>query len=61
MPQLIGLVGRVFTNGREDLGFKDFKNGTWYLLAEHSAIQGIGGKVEQSRERSSGLPFTSVL
>ena len=37
---LIGLVGRVFANGPERPGFnprsrhtKDFKNGTWYLLA----------------------------
>ena len=35
-----GLVSRVFTNGLEDQGSlpgsrhtKDFKNGTWYLLA----------------------------
>ena len=35
-----GLVGRVFANGPSDLGSlpggvipKDFRNGTWYLLA----------------------------
>ena len=34
------VMGRVFANGPEDLSFnprsrhtKDFKNGTWYLLA----------------------------
>ena len=38
IDRLIGQVGRVFVNGPEDLGprsrhSKDFKNGTWYLLA----------------------------
>ena len=34
LDRLIGLVGRVFTNGPGDLGHtKDFKNGIWYLLA----------------------------
>ena len=36
MNRLIGSVGRVFGNGPRDLGSrhtKDFKNGTWYLIA----------------------------
>ena len=37
---------------------KDFKNGTWYLLALLSAR--IEDKVEQSKERSSTLPYTLV-
>ena len=40
---------------------KDFKNGTWYLFAytQHYKVR-IKGKVEQSREMSSALPYTSV-
>ena len=64
--QLIGLVGRVFTNGLGDLGSipghvipKTLKmvldtsllNTQWYKVH-------IKGKVEQSRERSSTLPYT---
>ena len=64
----IGLVGRVLANGPGDLGTirgrflpKNLKmaldtslfNTRQYKLC-------IEGKVEQSRERSSGLPYTSV-
>ena len=37
---VISLVGRVFGNGFNPRSShtKDFKNGTWYLLAEHSAL-----------------------
>ena len=38
---------------------KDSKNGTWCLLAYQYKV-GIKGKVEQSRERSSSLPYTLV-
>ena len=63
LGRLIGLVGRA---GRP--GFnprlshtKDFKNGTWYLLLNTQQYKVlIKGKVEQSRERSSALPYTSV-
>ena len=65
---LIGLVGRVFANGPEDLGSipgrvipKTLKmvldtallNTQWYKVR-------IKGKVEQSKERNSTLPYTSV-
>ena len=65
--QLIGLVGRVFANGLEDLGsipgriIKILK-----IVVDTSLINTqqykvrIKGKVEQSRERSSALPYTSV-
>ena len=66
--RLIGLVGRVFANGPGDLGSipgcvipKTLKmvldtsllNTQWYEVR-------IKGKVEQSRERSSVLLYTSV-
>ena len=38
---------------------KEFKNGTWYFLAQQYTVR-IKGKVEQSRERSCALPITSV-
>ena len=62
------LVGRVFANGSGDLGSipghvipKSLKmildtsllNTQWYKVC-------IKAKVEQSRERSSALPYTSV-
>ena len=63
-----GPVGRVFANGPEDLGSipgrvipKAFK-----IVLETSLLNTqqykvhIKGKVEQSRERSSALPYTSV-
>ena len=61
---LIGLVARVFANGPGDLGSipgrvipKTFK------MVLDTSLQykvGIEGKVEQSRERSSFLPYASV-
>ena len=41
--QPIGLLGRVFANGPGDQGsipgrVKGSENGTWYLLAKHSAL-----------------------
>ena len=67
--RLIGQVGRVFANGLGDLGSipgwvipKTLKMvlDTSLLKTQQYKV-GIKGKVEQSRERSSVLPFTSVL
>ena len=61
--RLIGLVGRVFTNGPEDLGsnpgcviLKTLKMvlDTSLLNTKQYKVR-IKGKVEQSRERSSAL------
>ena len=66
--QLIGLVGWMFTNGLGDLGSipgrvipKTFKMvlDTSLLNTQQYKV-GIKGKVEQSKERSSALPYTSV-
>ena len=67
--RLIGLVGRVFTNGLGDL---DSITGhvipkTLKMVLDTSLLNtqqykvGIKDKVEQSWERSSALPYTSVL
>ena len=65
---LIGLVGRVFANGLGDLGSipgrvipKTLKMvlDTSLLNTQHYKVR-IKGKVEQSRGRSSALPYTSV-
>ena len=65
---LIGLVGRVFANGPGDLESilgcvipKTFKMvlDTSLLNTQQYKVR-IKGKVEQSRERSSALPYTSV-
>ena len=60
----IGLMGRVFVNGPVAWGSipgcshtKDSKIGTWFHLAYKLRIK---GKVEQSSEWSSALPFVSV-
>ena len=67
--RLIGQVGRVFANGTEDLGSilgcviqKTLKIVllTSLLNTQQYKVR-IKGKVEQSRERSSALPYTSVL
>ena len=65
---LIGLVGRVFTNGPEDLGsipghvipktLKVVLNTS--LLNTQQYKVSIKGKAEQSWEMSSTLPYTSV-
>ncbi len=65
---LFGLVGRVFANGPGDLGSipccavpKTFKMDldTALLNTQQYKVQ-IKGKVEQSKERSSALTYTSV-
>ena len=66
--RLISLVGRVFTNDSEDLSSipgrvisKTLKMvlDTSFLNTQQYKVR-IKGKVEQSRERSSALPYTSV-
>ena len=68
MYRLIGLVGRVFANGLGDMGSvpgciipKTFKMvlDTSLLNTQQYKVR-IKGKIEQSRERSSTLPYTSV-
>ena len=66
--QAIGLMSRVFTNGPEGQGSipgrvipktQKMVLGAALLNTQHYKVQ-IKGKVEQSRERSSTLPYTSV-
>ena len=66
--QLIGQVGRVFAKGPGDQGSipgwvipKTYKMvlDTSLLNTQHYKVR-IKGKVEQSRERSSILPYTLV-
>ena len=66
--RLIGLVGRVFANGPGDRGSipgrvipKTLKMvlDTSLLNTQHYKVH-IKDKVEQSRERSSNLPYTTV-
>ena len=68
MNRLIGLVPRVFANGPEDRGSipgrvipKILKTvlDTSLLSTQQYKVR-IKGKVEQSREGSSALPYTSV-
>ena len=68
MNQLIGLVGRVFTNGPGDRGSilgwvipktQKMVFDTSLLNTQHYKVR-IKGKVVQSRERSSALPYTLV-
>ena len=66
--RLVGLVGRVFTNGPVDLvsipsriipeTLKMVLNTSWLNTQQYKVR--IKGKVEQSREISSALPYTSV-
>ena len=65
---MIGLMSRVFANGPGDLGSipgpvipKTLKIvlDTSLLNTQYYKVR-IKGKVEQSRERSSALPYTSV-
>ena len=68
ISRLIGLLGRVFTNGPGDLGsipgrvipetLKMVLDAT-FLNTQQYKVR-IKGKVEHSRERSSGFPYTSV-
>ena len=66
--KFIGLVDRVFANGLGDLGSipdcvipKILKMvlDTFLLNTQQYKVR-IKGKVEQSRERSSARPYTSV-
>ena len=58
---LIGLVGRVFANGAGNLG-----SIPGHVIPKTSMLKTqqykvcIEGKVEQSREMSSALPYSSV-
>ena len=65
MINIIGLVCRVFANYLEDWSsipgrviqkIQNMVLDTSLLITQHYKI-GIKGKVEQSRERSSALPF----
>ena len=68
IDRLIGLVDRVFANGPGDQGSitrqiipKTFKMALdTYLLNTQQYKVRIKGKVEQSWERSSALPYTLV-
>ena len=66
--RLIGPVGRVFANGPGELGsipvlvipkIKKMVVDTSLLNTQQYKVR-IKGKVEQSRERSSTLPYTLV-
>ena len=65
---LIGLVGRVLANGPEDLGSIPSRviTKTLKMVLDTSLLNTqrykvrIKGKMEQSRERSSALSYTSV-
>ena len=65
----IGLVGRVFANDPGDLGLIPGRviPKTLTMVLDTSKLNTlqykvrIGGNVEQSRERSSALPYLSVL
>ena len=68
MNLLIGQIGSVFTNGPGDLGSipgrvipktQKMVLGTTLLNTQQYKVR-IKGKVEQSRERSSALPYISV-
>ena len=66
--RLISQVGRVFANGPEDLGsiLGRVIPKTSIIVLDTSLLNTqqykvrIEAKVEQSRERSSALPYTSV-
>ena len=66
--RLIDLVGRVFANGPGDLGSIPHRviPKTLKMVLDTSLLNtqqykvGIKGKVEQSWERSSALPYSSV-
>ena len=66
--RLIILVGTVFANSPEDLGSIPGRviPKTLKMVLDASLLNTqqykvhINGKVEQSRERSSALPYTSV-
>ena len=65
---LIGQVGKVFANGTGDLCSIPGRviPKTWKMVLDTSSLNTqqykvrIKDKVEQSRERNSALPYTSV-
>ena len=63
--QLIGLVGREFANGPGSISGRVIPKilkmvlDTYLLNTQQYKVR-IKGKVEQSRERSSATPYTSV-
>ena len=68
MSGTIGLVGRVFANGSGDRGSilgriipksLNMVLDTSLLNTQQYKVR-VKGKVEQSKERSSALPYTSV-
>ena len=59
LSRLIGLVGRVFANGRVIPKTLKMVLDTSLLNTQQYKIR-INGKMEQSRERSRALPYTSV-
>ena len=69
LSEIIGLVGRVFTNGPGDLGSVPgcVISKTLKMVLDASLLNTqqykvhIKGKVEQSRERSRDLPYTLML
>ena len=66
--RLLGLVGRVWANSSGDMVsipgrdiLKTFKMVLdAFLLNTQQYKVGMKGKIEQSRERSNALPYTSV-
>ena len=64
----IGLVGRMFATGAKDLGSKPGRviPKTFKMVLDISLLSTqqykvrIKGKVDQSRERSSAIPYTLV-
>ena len=69
LNQLIGLVGRVFANGPGDQGsvpgwvipkIQKLVIDNFLLNIQHYKVW-IKSKVKQSREKTSALPYTSVL
>ena len=64
--QLIGLEGGVFANWSGRPGFNPRSSHTLKMVLDTSLLNTqqyklrINGKVEQSWERSSALPYTSV-
>ena len=66
--RLIGLAGRVFTDGTRDMGSISGRviPKTLKMILDTSLLNTqqykicMNDKVEQSKERSSALPYTSV-
>ena len=57
--RLIGLLGRVFANGRVIPKTLKMALDTSLLNTQQYKVH-IKGKVQQTREKSSALPYTSV-